>query len=171
MRIVALVVAALVVLVAVVVVVGALLPRAHQVTRSTELQQSPEQVWAAITDIDGYPDWRSGLKGVERLPDVAGRTRWREQEGHGAITYEIVQSQPPLLLVTRIADDSLPFGGSWTYEITTTGAGARLTVTEDGDVKNPVYRFVSRFVFGHTATLDRYLKALADRFNESSAVR
>jgi hypothetical protein len=34
--------------------------------------------------------------------------------------------------------------------------GTTLTVIERGDVYNPVFRFVSRYVIGHTRTLDAY---------------
>jgi len=33
-------------------------------------------------------------------------------------------------------------------------------ITEDGDVYNLFFRFVSRFVIGHTRTIDAYLRAL-----------
>ena len=33
-------------------------------------------------------------------------------------------------------------------------------ITEDGEVYHPLYRFMSRFVFGHTTTIDRYLTDL-----------
>ena len=33
-------------------------------------------------------------------------------------------------------------------------------ITEDGQVYNPVFRFMSRFVFGHARTMDAYLRAL-----------
>jgi hypothetical protein len=33
-------------------------------------------------------------------------------------------------------------------------------ITEDGEVYNPIFRFMSRFVFGHTHTMDAYLRAL-----------
>jgi hypothetical protein len=66
-----------------------------------------------------------------------------------------------------IADSTLPFGGKWTYELTPSGTGTMLRITEDGEVYNPVFRFVSRFVMGHTATMDKYLadvgKAIDDR--------
>ena len=31
---------------------------------------------------------------------------------------------------------------------------------------NPLFRFVSRFFMGHTASIDRYLKDVAAHFNE-----
>ena len=67
-------------------------------------------------------------------------------------------------LVTRIADTGLPFGGQWTYELVPDGEGTRLTITEDGEVYNPLFRFVSRFVMGHTATIERYLDDVEKRF-------
>ena len=62
------------------------------------------------------------------------------------------------LLILLIA---LPFGGSWDYLIEPDGTGSKLTVTENGEVYNPIFRFVSRYVMGHTATMDKYLAALA----------
>jgi len=65
--------------------------------------------------------------------------------------------------VTRIADDSLPFGGSWTYELFPSGEGTEVRITERGEVRNPIFRALSTFVFGHTVTLDRYLADLQRR--------
>ena len=150
-----------------VLAVGALLPAGHTARCSARLPADPGTVWAVVTDIDGYPSWRPGLRTVERLPDVDGRPRWRERDRHGVITYEVTEAAPPSRLVTRIADDGLPFGGTWTYEVSPDPGGSTVTVTEDGVVRNPVFRFVSRFETGHTATIDAYLKALAARLGRA----
>jgi hypothetical protein len=71
--------------------------------------------------------------------------------------------------VSRIADKKLPFGGTWTYELKAADRGTALTIREDGEVYNPVFRFVSRYVFGHYATLDGYLKALETRLDSARA--
>jgi uncharacterized protein YndB with AHSA1/START domain len=170
LRVLLIVIGVLVALAAAVVLVGARLPRAHTATRSLRLRRSPEAVWAVLTDLDAYPTWRPGLRAITRLSDVDGRTRWREHDRHGTVTFEVVAAEPPFRLVTRIADAGLPFGGGWTYAIEPTPDGSTLTVTEDGEVYNPVYRFVSRFVIGHTATIDRYLTALAGRFGEPATI-
>jgi hypothetical protein len=81
-----------------------------------------------------------------------------------------VVSQPPAKLVVRIADPKLPFGGTWTYEITPIAAGSSLRIREDGEVYNPIFRFVSRFVLGQSATIDAYLKSLAKKFGEPPQV-
>jgi hypothetical protein len=68
--------------------------------------------------------------------------------------------------VTRIADPHLPFGGTWTYEVApAVGGGSTLTITENGEVYNLVFRFISRFVMGYTATIDRYLEALRKKLS------
>jgi hypothetical protein len=69
----------------------------------------------------------------------------------------------PQQFVSRIADPNLPFGGTWTIDLKPEGAGTRVTITEHGEVYNPIFRFMSRFVFGHTATIDAYLTALQRR--------
>ncbi len=60
----------------------------------------------------------------------------------------------------KILDEELPFGGSWTFEMKENGDEVALTITENGEVYNPVFRFMSRFIFGHYATMDRYLNDL-----------
>ena len=70
------------------------------------------------------------------------------------MNYEVVDAIPGRRLVTKIADRNLPYGGSWTYEILADGSGSMLSITEAGEVYNPIFRFVSKFVMGHTATID-----------------
>jgi hypothetical protein len=77
--------------------------------------------------------------------------------------YEIVEAAPPRRLVTRVADPDLPYGGTWTFELAPEGSGTRLTITERGEVDNPIFRVLARFVFGHAATMDAYLDELPAR--------
>jgi hypothetical protein len=43
-------------------------------------------------------------------------------------------------------------------------------ITENGEVGNPVFRFMARFVFGYTATIDTYLIALGQKFGEQTII-
>jgi uncharacterized protein YndB with AHSA1/START domain len=149
--------AALGAIVLVVLLVGWSLPVKHTATGAATFRSSPESLYRLITDVDRFPQWRSSVKSTERLPDSAGKTRFREIGSDGTILYEVDSAVPGQRLVTRIADRSLPFGGSWTYELTPRGDSTTLRITEDGEVYNPIFRFVSRFVFGHTATIEKYL--------------
>ena len=145
--------------VGVVALIGFSLPQEHVATRSATFNKPVAEVWNAITDVEAFPRWRSGVSRVEVL--AREPRRWREHGSDEAITFQIVESQPPVRLVSEIADTGLPFGGRWIYELKSTGAGTELTITERGEVYNPVFRFVSRFVMGHTASIDAYLGDLA----------
>jgi uncharacterized protein YndB with AHSA1/START domain len=149
--------AGLVAVVLIVLLVGWTLPVKHTATGEATFKSSPDSLYRLITDVDRFPQWRSSVKSVERLPDSAGKTRFREVGGDGTILYEVDTAVPGQRLVTRIADKSLPFGGSWTHELIPRGDSTTLRITENGEVYNPIFRFVSRFVFGHTATIEKYL--------------
>jgi hypothetical protein len=141
----------------IVLAVGWSLPVKHRASSEGTFRSSPQSVYKLITDVDRFPEWRSSVKRVERVPDSAGKKRFREIGGDGTILYEIDSAVPDQRLVTRIADRSLPFGGSWTYELIPRGDSTTLRIIEDGEVYNPIFRFVSRFIFGHTATIEKYL--------------
>ena len=153
----------LAVIVAAVLVIGSSLPQNHTATRSARLSAPPDSVWALVTNVEQYPEWRTGVDSVERLTSASGQLAWREVSGSDRLTYEAATVEPPSHFVARITDDGLPFGGSWDYRIEPDGSGSRITITENGEVYNPVFRFVSRFVMGHTATLDKYLTDLSAR--------
>jgi hypothetical protein len=148
--------------------IGYLLPKEHTVTREARFRQPPEVIWKAITDIDAMPAWRQGLKSVKRLPDKNGLPAWVETLDSGIIPLETVASQPPSTLVVRIADPKLPFGGTWTYEITPLASGSNLLIREDGEIYNPLFRFMARFVFGYSGTIDAYLKSMAKKFGDQA---
>lgn len=151
----------------IVVGVGWTLPRAHRATNEATFKTTAQSLYQLITDVDRFAEWRSSVKRVERLPDSAGRTRFREEGGDGTILYEVESSVPNQRLVTRIADPTLPFGGSWTYELIPRGDSTTLRITENGEVYNPVFRFVSRFVMGHGATMDKYLNDVRRYFEKT----
>lgn len=157
-------VAVLVVLVAVAFGVGAALPAGHVASTRVHIAAAPESVWQALTNVTDFPSWRPDVESVEQWPGDAGRVVWREHGRDGVITYERVSATVNQQLVTRIADEALPFGGTWTFDLAATQNGTQITITEEGVVRNPLFRFMSRFVFGHYHTQERYLQALGRKF-------
>ena len=124
--------------VALVALIGAALPRTHVASRSLTLRRSPEEIWPVIM----------------RATAASG------------VPVDVVESDPPRRQVTRIKDTEKMFGGTWTVTIAPLATGSTLTITEDGWVGNPIFRFVSRYVMGHHATMDGMLKEVAKTFNE-----
>ena len=150
---------------AVAALIGWRLPGSHRASHEQMMAATPESIWAAITDVEAFPSWRPDVKTVRRLPDREGRRAWVEDGGSGKITFVVERSDAPRLLVTRIADPDLPFGGTWTYEITPAAQGSRLRITEDGEIYNPLFRFMTRFIFGYEATIASYFTALEARLD------
>jgi hypothetical protein len=92
----------------------------------------------------------------QRLWDLAMAQFQRTNDG----SYAIVEQAPPNRFVSAIVKKDLPFGGTWTYEFSPLRAGTSLTITERGEVYNPFFRFVSRYVMGHTKSIDDFMAAL-----------
>ena len=153
-------------LIALMAAIGALMPKTHKASRATVINKPPEVLWQAMTDCAEFPQWRTDIKSVEVLPDRDGHKIWREEGKNGKMTLETIESTPPSRLVLKIADPDLPFGGTWTYEIRATIAGSRVTITEEGEVYNPIFRFIGRVFFSPTDTIETYLKALGKKCGE-----
>ncbi|HEY7474526.1 MAG TPA: SRPBCC family protein [Vicinamibacterales bacterium] len=149
--------------VAVLAIVGMFLPKGHRASRTTVYRAPPSRVFAIITDFARFPEWRSGVTTVELLGDDGRGLRFRENGTHGAVTYRVERREPDSTLVTRIDDPSLPYGGKWTLEVKPAPDGASLTITEDGEIYNPIFRVLSKVIFSPYATIDTYQADLRQR--------
>jgi uncharacterized protein YndB with AHSA1/START domain len=147
--------------------IGSLLPREHSATRSVLLHKSPESVYAVVRDFDSMPKWRADVREVKVTTNREGRVSFREEGKHGAVNYELTEDVTARRMVTRITDTDLGYSGKWTYVFVSESSGTRLTITEDGEVSNVIFRFLSRYAFGHAATIDTYLTSLGKQFGET----
>lgn len=150
-------------LVGVIFGVGWLLPVAHVASGTVLVPRAPGDAYTVIADVESYPRWWSDLTRVEMLAPQDGRPRFRQFMGSDPVVVEILEATPPRRFVTRIADPDQPFGGTWTIDIAPSSGGSEVTVTERGEVYNPAFRFMSRFVFGHESTIRGFLDALRRR--------
>ena len=161
------IVGVLVVVVLLVYVVGLALPKSHVASVSARYNTPPDTIWSLLNDPAAFPQWRPGVARVEILPDENGQRGWREYGKQDAVSYRVVEADAPRRLVARIADENLPYGGTWTYELTPAGSGTRLTITERGEIYNPIFRFVARFVLGYTGTMMDVLRAVGAKHGET----
>jgi hypothetical protein len=142
MKWVAFIVGGLLVLVAAVAAVGSLLPRNHKASRTLRLTRPPTDVWPVLIQATEASD----------------------------VPVDVLERDPPRRLVTRVTEKEKNFGGTWTITIAPTPSGSDVTITEDGWVANPIFRFVSRFLIGHHATMDALLKQVAKTLNEEPSL-
>ena len=129
-------------LIAIVAAIGATLPRNHTASRTLRVRRPPQDAWTAITQAMSASD----------------------------VPVDIVESDPPRKLVSKVKETEKMFGGIWTVTIAPLDGGSTLTITEDGWVGNPIFRFVSRLVMGHHATMDGMLKSVAKQFGEEPSL-
>lgn len=152
---------------AVMALIGSQLPSAHTASRSIVVRQQRPTVYAVIRDFKSAPAWRSSVKSIEVIETPGQKLRFLEH-GSDDVTYEVTEDVPNQRMVTRILNTDLGYSGKWTYELTDENGGTRVKITEDGEVSNVLFRFMSRYIFGHTSTMDAYLTALAKKFGESA---
>jgi hypothetical protein len=159
-------------LVAAVALMGLMLPKGHTASKWAAFGQPPDVIWAALADHAGAASWRTDVKQVEMLERRNGRAVWRETWKSGdKILFEEVEALAPRRMVTRIADPKLPFGGTWTIEVTPKDGTTAVKITEDGEVYNPIFRFISHFFMNKTATIEAFLKALGGKFGQQVEMR
>ncbi len=158
---------ALVGLVAAVTLVGMLMPRDHVASSSVIVGQPPDSIWPVVRSFDQLAAWWPDVRSVERGSGSEGREAYRLDMTSGQLPLVVRESSPPSRLVTEIDPTAGgPFGGTWTYVITPVDGGSRVTVTEDGWISNPIFRFVANVFLGMHANIDGYLRALGQRFGE-----
>jgi hypothetical protein len=150
-----------------VLVAGLLLPEEHHASRTLITKQTPQAIWDAINNHAAEPQWRSDLKSVTSLGERNGKPVWREEYKDGnKLTLMTTESKPPTRMVRELTDLDGPFSGRWEIDIVPTPEGSKITITETGRVSNPIFRFVSKYLIGHTTSIEKYLRALAGKFGE-----
>jgi hypothetical protein len=141
--------------------IGYFMPVQHVSSHTVLLNAAPEQVWNILQDHRQYATWRSDVKKVE----VKDSLHWTETTTNGTLSFESEIAKPNALFHSKIVNQNLPFGGSWTYELVPDNGSTRLTITEHGEVYNPIFRFMSKYVFGHEATLKKFGQDLSKKIN------
>lgn len=168
LRIIIAIVVAIVAIVGVVALLGSRLPVGHVASRSAVIDAPADVVFHTMTDFMAGPTWRQGLKSVVVSTDSAsGRQRIVEDSKMGKMTMEIELLMPPTRFVTRIVGEDLPYGGAWAHALEAQGNSTKVTITEHGEVYNPIFRFISTYLMGHTGTMDAYLVDLGRKFGST----
>ena len=162
---------ALVALVAIAYLVGTRLPREHVATVRAHYRQPPDSIYRVLTQVAEYPSWRHDVKAVELLPERNGHLVWRERAGSAALDFEFTVAVRPTRLVSTLVSTDAGFTGRWICQILPDASGTMLTITEEGAVDNPLFRFLLRFVFGVDGSLEKFLGALGSRFGERETMR
>jgi Polyketide cyclase / dehydrase and lipid transport len=146
--------------------IGRMLPKEHRARADAIVGCNPEQVWKLVADPGQATQWRSDLASVQEVPpDVVRET---PKKGR-ALEFQTTYSNPPNVLVRRIVDTGLPFGGQWKITIEPENGQSRISIIEEGFVKPALFRFVSRFVVGQDRTIKHFLQDLKTYCDKKAA--
>lgn len=157
---------ALIVSVVLAVLVGGLAtPRKHTAARTITLRATPDVVWALVHNVKEYPRWRDDIQSVELAAGNDSRLVWTEIGRTKSVSYRAEIDEPPMRFSSRIMDEDLGYSGEWQYILSPLDGGTRVTITEIGEVSNPVFRFFGNFL-GHTSAIDAFLSDLAAELRE-----
>lgn len=155
-----------------VLIIGLLQPVRHSVTRSIQLQQTPAAVFAVLDNRADMPTWSSAVLKVEPFPGRDGKPAARVTLRWGGMVMIMTQLErtPSSRLVTSMAKENGPELGTWTYEIVPESGGCRVILTEQGELKNPIFRAMAR-MRGFDANIHQTLGDLARKFGETAVIR
>lgn len=138
--------------------VGTRLPQDHRASVSATLSVPADSVWSRIRRVEDWPRWR------DLTIEDSGADHVTVREGGDEVRYRLEETGERTL-VTTIDTPGLPYGGRWTWTVAESGvSGSTVTIVEDGEVYSPIFRFVSRYVMGHDATLKAALDELLASF-------
>jgi uncharacterized protein YndB with AHSA1/START domain len=144
------------------VAVGFVLPRGHVATHVVRYPVGPDSVWAVVTDFQSVPRWFAGVRSSIRVADINGHPTYREDLDGFKAELETAEWDPPRRLVRVVHSENAGFRGSWTWLLAPDGNGTRLTMIEQGEVDNPLFR-VMVAMMDETATIRAYADALGAR--------
>lgn len=146
--------------------IGSFMPESHTATLSRSYSASQGQLWDLITNYPEYASWRSDVEKVELIDSVT----WREYYSHGDIlTFQQLEKDSLNYLKTEIADKNLPFGGNWEYTLLAKDENTTwVEITENGEVYNPLFRFINGVFMDQTATIQTFLNDLELKVNGES---
>tara|TARA_R110000868_G_scaffold259361_2_gene517142 strand:+ start:604 stop:1101 length:498 start_codon:yes stop_codon:yes gene_type:complete len=143
--------------------IGFFLPEEHTASVSIQINAPQKEIWNKISTPTNFPNWRDNVTKVEILSDSSESLVWKEIYSNGeSLSFKELSTQGSSLFVSEIIDDGLPFGGKWTITLKGNEDSTNITIVEKGKVYSSVYRFFSKFIFGHERTIKEYLGYLEE---------
>lgn len=143
---------------------GLAMPNSYTVERTTEVDAPPNFVWLIVSNHAREPEWRHGLKEVDKQSTTERQPIWRETryDRKHPLRFKTVASEPPRKLVREIVDDKY-ISGTYVLQIEPAGEGSKVLMKQEVELHKPLQRF-KLYVFGsRTAEVERYLADLKQR--------
>ena len=119
------------------VCIGVLLPMDHTVARTAVINKHPRDVWEALVIV---------------------------QDDFEGVPITVLSEDPPKRRVTHLEGENRGFGVTWETTLEREGLQTRVTIVEQGQTYNPVFRFLGRYVYGRGGRIEGVLDRLGNQF-------
>lgn len=144
---------------------GYSLPIEHSTTMQRHYAKSPYEIWLVIADYRKYSQWRENVYEVSEMPAKGGLEAWKEVDADGkSVPYAIASSTPGKQLIIEITDTTLPYKGTWTFDLLADESGTMVHITENGKIDNLFLRVITHFMSGYTQSMNSWLNSLENKF-------
>lgn len=150
---------------------GKKLPPQHTMTCTMPLSGADaEQVYAAVVDVESWPQWAKGVNRVEML-ERSGEPRFRMFMGRNRMLCRLRAARRPRSLEVHVEDERAKiFSGVWTYQFVPEPSGVRVELTEVGTIHSALPRYMARKLADPAMYLKRHLRHLAAKFGQEGRI-
>jgi hypothetical protein len=157
--------------------IGTSIPIWHSTKCKIDVSAPADALFGAIADDGSSASWRPELRSVKLVSGSGPTSVWRETYKSGQVLTLRTNSRgfaPGRLVVREIPfDPSLGFDGIWEFDVGKSGqhgGQTRVAINEQGHIYNPVFRFLTKYVFGYTSSIRTYLTDLGSKFGEKPTI-
>lgn len=151
----------------------AYVPASHIVSKSTDFNLSPKQLWQILTNVTEYPRWQRKVEAIN-IDKYDNQLVFVEYSTNNRHTIVVQHEAIPFQRLVRAIEDadilsqtygfkkSTPtFKGSWTFDIINeSDQTISLKITQQGAIRNPLTRIFHFFVLGYYYRIDRFFNDL-----------
>jgi hypothetical protein len=146
---------------------GFLLPLKHEAAAELHVRATPEAVWAVLSAVENYHDWRRDVAGSDVMrprPDLT----WRQTDPKGRVMMHSEGiGRPAEKWVDRLSGGDFDVAGERVFLIVAdTEGGSTVALKETLEIRSPIARFKARFVSGYARDLHALLEDLRKRLGE-----
>ncbi|HLJ84603.1 MAG TPA: hypothetical protein VKT51_10560 [Candidatus Eremiobacteraceae bacterium] len=158
--------------------IGTTIPIWHSTKCAADIAAPSDALFGAIADDGSSASWRPELRSVTLVSGSGPTTVWRETYKSGQeltlYTNRLGYASGRQLVRDIPFDPRLGFDGNWVFNVGKSGQRGenktRVAINEQGHIYNPVFRFLTKYVFGYSGSIRTYLTDLGAKFGEKPAV-
>jgi hypothetical protein len=160
--------------------IGTSLPIDHQASCSATYAEPASGLFKLVEDDGDSVRWRPDIASAVLVSGKGPTAVWRETDVYGhTITYRTTEFVDGSILARTIDFvPGMPFGGTWTINVSpvetpsgnNSSGRSDISIREDGKIYNPFFRFLARYVFGYTQSIQTYLENLGRRTHENPQI-